>query len=247
MPLQDEERLFIAAMRDLNHQASRMQAEEKHGGTGSSLSGDENDQYQDQSNDDSDASTRSPSSPTAQYLSAAMGPHVVPRGRDNETSREAKAVTEDCVSLSQPARLPLPTHMPQMPANAIAATSASLGMKEGGGVSARTNIADAIAAATASVVDAAMRLSTACPPGPHTHACGSGTTTYATSNTTVTATATIDSTSMINSDGPVAPGKEGYSEHLSVTQEVLYLVSEEVREEEAARPLKRSAVDAGLI
>jgi hypothetical protein len=29
MPLQDEERLFIEAMRDLNHQASRLQAEEK--------------------------------------------------------------------------------------------------------------------------------------------------------------------------------------------------------------------------
>lgn len=29
MPLQDEERLFIEAMRDLNHQASMLQAEEK--------------------------------------------------------------------------------------------------------------------------------------------------------------------------------------------------------------------------
>lgn len=33
MPLQDEERLFIDAIRDMNHQASRMQAEEKQGST----------------------------------------------------------------------------------------------------------------------------------------------------------------------------------------------------------------------
>lgn len=251
MPLQDEERLFIAAMRDLNHQASRMQAEEKNG-TGSSLSGDENDHdhdaYQDQSNDDSDASSRSPSTPysSAQYLSA-MGPHVVPHDHDGD----AKTVTEDCVSL--PARLPLPTHMPQMPANAVSALGAgalSASVRDAG--TARPTVADAIAAATASVVDAAMRLSTACPPGPHTHACGSGTTTYTTSTTTsntsvhlvdasvsgIVETNTVDNTSMINSGGPVAPGKEGHSERCSVTQEV--------REGEF-RPLKRSAVDAGLI
>ena len=51
-------------------------------------------------------------------------------------------------------------------------------------------------------------------------------------------TNTVDNTSMINSGGPVAPGKEGHSERCSVTQEV--------REGEF-RPLKRSAVDAGLI
>jgi hypothetical protein len=41
MPLQDEERLFIEAIRDLNYQASRMQKEEKGSSSSSKLSCDD--------------------------------------------------------------------------------------------------------------------------------------------------------------------------------------------------------------
>ena len=196
MPLQDEERLFIAAMRDLNHQASRMQAEEK----------------------------------TSAAIDNDSSPSHMPHFFSSLTSTTASL--DSSVEGSAPLTAPKEKHKDDRDKEKVRAVRPPSGP-------------DVIAAATASMVGAALRLSQACPPGPHSHACGSTNITSTTTNTITTKTTTTNITvGMRTTTAASTPPKEktSMSTNYSSAEDSL-----SDGEHHPQRAPKRSAIDAGLL
>eukprot|EP01032_Pedospumella_encystans_P012914 gene12914-14904_t len=186
MPLQDEERLFIAAMRDLNHQASRMQAEEKTptseldtpesaeatlGEQQRQLSADSeselNNSSSHESNSDTDMDNDSVSQasepcavPPSSSTRRGSTPDSHPNSQSNNHSNSLTAAMTKSVHhllSSSPRPCESSTHHDAATARALASDA----------------LEDALTVATTSALGAARKLIQACPPGPHTHACTS--------------------------------------------------------------------------
>eukprot|EP01032_Pedospumella_encystans_P012552 gene12552-14516_t len=186
MPLQDEERLFIAAMRDLNHQASRMQAEEKTptseldtpesaeatlGEQQRQLSADSeselNNSSSHESNSDTDMDNDSVSqasepcaAPPSSSTRRGSTPESYPNSQSNNHSNSLSAAMTKSVHhllSSSPRPCENATHHDAATARALASEA----------------LEDALTVATTSALGAARKLIQACPPGPHTHACTS--------------------------------------------------------------------------
>jgi len=195
MPLQDEERLFIAAMRDLNHQASRMQAEEKTptseldtpetseptlGQQQRQMSADSeselNNSSSHESNSDTDMdndSVSQASEPCAAPSSSSVRRGSTPESHSNTHSNShanslSAAMTKSVAQLLSTSPRPCEgsTHIDAAPGNALVNES----------------LEDALTVATTSALGAARRLNLACPPGPHTHACSSNSTSSGSNN-----------------------------------------------------------------
>lgn len=172
MPLQDEERLFIAAMRDLNHQASRMQAEERtplsDGDTPDTIPSNElpldkspmdseSEHYHNNISHESNSDTDMDSISQASQSGAPLLLH--------------KSNTPDNhLSLSDSIKN-VHSHLSSSPRHCEGSTSALESSTATGTGSRSSDLDDVLAVATSSVLGAARRLSQACPLGPHTHAC----------------------------------------------------------------------------
>ena len=195
MPLQDEERLFIAAMRDLNHQASRMQAEEKTptselytpesaeatlGEQQRPLSADSeselNNSSSHESNSDTDMDNDSVSQasepctvPPSSSTRRGSTPESYPNSQStNHSNSLSAAMTKSVHHLlsSSPRPCEGATHNDAATARALANEA----------------LEDALTVATTSALGAARKLIQACPPGPHTHACTSNTSSNSNNN-----------------------------------------------------------------